>query len=176
LNQSGKKPSSVLQVLVEPFHTWGENKSVKKKKSNTFLQKWTWLQISNYRRNKEWFFMADKNKHNYLQLNSVIQMTLTESLEKMFSTQMRVESNFPSWELEYVGGSSQSRWKDKYYVLLLRMTKPQQVHVSHHFLHWAHTSGPKKKPSQAPGSLLLSSWSSGLSFFPTPPHISPLPA
>lgn len=40
--------------------------------------------------------MADKNKHNYLQLNSVIQMTLTESLEKMFSTQVRVERNFPS--------------------------------------------------------------------------------
>lgn len=40
--------------------------------------------------------MAAKNKHTYLQLSSVIQMTLTESLEKMFSTQVRVERNFPS--------------------------------------------------------------------------------
>ena len=112
--------------------------------------------------------MTDKNKHNYLQLNSVIQMTLTESLEKMFSTQMRVESNFPSWELEYVGGSSQSRWKDKYYVLLLRMTKQQQVHASHHFLCWAHTSGSKKKPSQAPGSLIPQQLRLWLKLLPDP--------
>lgn len=33
-----KETSSVLQVLVEPFHTWGENKSVKKQERYIFAE------------------------------------------------------------------------------------------------------------------------------------------
>lgn len=33
-----KETSSVLQVLVEPFHTWGENKSVKKQEWYIFAE------------------------------------------------------------------------------------------------------------------------------------------